>query len=395
MRILSGAIAMQQYMYVEEDQRSKWEAFAKANEAWVQETIEIQRGDTTLGFELDIPDYDTNHSTSIRYGQDPVAYNTGPYTPTWLTYPILPSGNSSAYNFNAIQHKLLGPGIQRAFESHKVVIGPVLNFEDSKEDWGENKVSQWASRYVPKDEDTSEPIIRILYPILDTEEGALTIDQPHSNVVGIIASSFFWRDFLENILPNGERGLVVVFENTCNQSFTYELSGKEAQWLGPGDLHDPQFNDYAISKKFEEIDLFSVDIGIYGGLPIDEEFCAYTVSTYPSQRMKDTHITDAPLIYASISVAIFVFTSLFFLGYDKLVSKRQEKVIMTAARSTKIVSSLFPSNIRDRLLNADEYPTRATKTGKSFMFEPTKTRLRTFLNDGESPNESKSKKTHR
>ena len=134
MRMLSEAIALQQYMYVEDHQRSEWEAFAKANEAWVQEAIEVERADTTLQVPGSIPDYDTNHSISIRY-KAPLAYNaTGPYTPTWQTYPMLPSGTTSAYNFDAIQHPLLGPGIENVLFNHKVVIGPVLNYEDTKEE---------------------------------------------------------------------------------------------------------------------------------------------------------------------------------------------------------------------------------------------------------------------
>ena len=132
MRILSDAIALQQYQYVEEDQRLEWEAYAKVNEAWVQETIRIERDDTTFHAPAPTLDYDTNHSTSIRYA-GPTPNNTGPYTPTWQTYPMLPGEGSSAYNFNAIQHKLLGPGIKKVLKDHTVVIGPVINFEDSKE----------------------------------------------------------------------------------------------------------------------------------------------------------------------------------------------------------------------------------------------------------------------
>jgi hypothetical protein len=67
MRILSHAIALQQYQYVEEDQRSEWELYAKENEEWVQEAIDVEREDTTFRAPAPIPDYDTNHSTSIRY----------------------------------------------------------------------------------------------------------------------------------------------------------------------------------------------------------------------------------------------------------------------------------------------------------------------------------------
>jgi len=386
MRILSHAIALQEYKLVQEDERSEWEAYAKANEGWVQETIEVQREDSTFLQSADIPDYDTNHSISIRYG-GPVPNGTGPYTPTWQTYPMIPAGTMSAYNWNAIQHNILGPGIKKVIANQKVVIGPVLNFEDSLETGGANRMVLWATRHSSPDVNPREPIIRILYPILDTPTGATTLNRKNSKVVGIIAASFYWRSYLENILPNGENGLVVVFANTCNQSFTYQIDGHEAKWLGPGDRHDPQFDDMEESYTFEE-SLNTSSVRIYGGLPIAFDYCAYTVSTYPSQYMKDKYHTNHPITYTMIAVGIFVFTALVFIGYDKLVSMRQKKVMSTAVQSTTIVSSLFPSNVRDRLMegNIDAKPVNKA-TGS--MFQPTKSRLRTFLNDGDSSNDNK------
>jgi len=385
-RMLSDAIAVQQYQYVTEAQRSEWEAFAKANEAWVQETVEIEREDTTLRISTEILDYDGNYSTSIRYG-GPVPNNTGPYTPTWHTYPMLPTGNFSAYNFNTIQHKVLGPGIRKVLEDHKVVIGPVLNFEDSKEQSGQNRVTIWAQRHVSPDVNPSEPVIRILYPIIDTATGAITEDTPESNAVGIIASSFFWRSFLDHVLPKDERGLIVVFKNTCNQTFTYEITGHTSNWLGPGDHRDPDFDDHCCTKTFEEIGLYR-NSRTYGGLPLDKEFCSYTVTTCPSMKMKDAHMTNEPVQYTMISVSIFLFTTLVFVGYDKLVSMRQKKVMKTAVQSTTIVSSLFPSNVRDRLLEGEGGTNIPAEKARVSPFQPNKSRLRSFLNDGEHAHDS-------
>ena len=254
---------------------------------------------------------------------------------------------------------------------------------------GTNRVVLWATRHSSPDVNPREPIIRTLYPILDTATGAITLNRNNSKVVGIIAASFYWRSYLENILPNGENGLVVVFANACNQSFTYQINGHEAQWLGTGDLHDHQFDDMGKTLTFEEIGLITnSSVRTYGGLPIDLDYCAYTVSTYPSQFMKDTYHTNEPVFYTMIAVGIFVFTALVFIGYDKLVSMRQKKVMSTAVQSTTIVSSLFPSNVRDRLMegNIDAKPVNKV-TGS--MFQPTKSRLRTFLNDGDSSNDMK------
>jgi len=395
MRMLSDALAIQQYTFVEEHERVGWEVFAKENEGWVQHTLDIMHEDTTLRLQVDLPEiYDTNHSTSIRYGgPEPIEFGTGPYFPTWHTYPMVPSGTTSAYNWNAILHPDLGPGIRETMENHKVVIGPVLNYRDTKEEARISRVGIWTERLVPPDVDPGEPVIRVLYPILDTADGAITKDEPNSKLVGILASSFFWRQFLENILPNEERGLVAVFKNTCNQSFTYEINGHHAKYLGPSDLHDnkPEWETLGNSLTFSDIGSFTDSLrttnATYGGLAINEEYCAYTVSIFPSEKMYDKFVTKEPWLYSAIAVTIFVFTTSFLLGYDKLVTIRQRKVMKTAIKSTTIVSSLFPSSIRDRLLNVEESPHMVHKDGRRSMFEPTKAKLRTYLNDGEQNSE--------
>jgi hypothetical protein len=53
-------------------------------------------------------------------------------------------------------------------------------------------------------------------------------------------------------------------------------------------------------------------------------------------------------------VLIFAFTSAVFLLYDWMVEQRQRKVMASAVHTSAIVSSLFPSTVRDRLFKADE-----------------------------------------
>ncbi|MGK3756993.1 MAG: hypothetical protein ACI8RD_009307 [Bacillariaceae sp.] len=46
--MLSNAIALQQYQIVTEEDRIEWERFAKENEQWVQDAIDVERLDTTF-----------------------------------------------------------------------------------------------------------------------------------------------------------------------------------------------------------------------------------------------------------------------------------------------------------------------------------------------------------
>jgi hypothetical protein len=50
-----------------------------------------------------------------------------------------------------------------------------------------------------------------------------------------------------------------------------------------------------------------------------------------------------------VTFFIFLFTSLVFALYDRGVERRQRMVMTSAERSSTIVSSLFPSTVRDRL----------------------------------------------
>lgn len=50
---------------------------------------------------------------------------------------------------------------------------------------------------------------------------------------------------------------------------------------------------------------------------------------------------------------VFLFTISMFLVYNHLVEKRQSIILHKATQSTAIVSSLFPKQVRDRILNND------------------------------------------
>jgi uncharacterized protein YabE (DUF348 family) len=68
--------------------------------------------------------------------------------------------------------------------------------------------------------------------------------------------------------------------------------------------------------------------------------------------MENDYRTSDPTVFTVSVVLIFAFTSAVFLVYDQLVEKRQKTVMSTAVHTSAIVSSLFPSTVRDRLFEA-------------------------------------------
>jgi len=151
--------------------------------------------------------------------------------------------------------------------------------------------------------------------------------------------------------------------------FSYILNGYDADVLGFGDLHDTRFDDDVREGAFLKDFL---EDGTVTGVPIDQR-CTYKIRVYPSQEFYDTFITTQPLNITLVIVCVFVLAIAMFLFYNRVVERRQQKILRKAAQSTAIVSSLFPKNVRERLLqdggefDADKLDFGAKSKLKGFM----------------------------
>jgi Adenylate and Guanylate cyclase catalytic domain len=123
---------------------------------------------------------------------------------------------------------------------------------------------------------------------------------------------------------------------------------------------------------------------IYSGLPISMGLCEYRISLYASDEMKAEFVTNNPMMFSIVIVSIFMFTILIFLSYDCWVELRQRRLLKVAQQSSAVLTSLFPSNVRDRLFASDERNRREMSAHEhSSGFQPIKSRLRSFMdNDG-------------
>jgi hypothetical protein len=121
-----------------------------------------------------------------------------------------------------------------------------------------------------------------------------------------------------------------------------------------------------------------VEVDLHGpdALKIDGN-CLYSFDIYPSDDLHSNWDSKLPFVFASVVAATFVAMAITFFMYDGFVRRRNTKVVSAAARTDKIVSSLFPSNVRDRLLAEEEaFEQRQEERGA-------RTRLKDFLaNDG-------------
>lgn len=170
----------------------------------------------------------------------------------------------------------------------------------------------------------------------------------NSSVSGALSMEFNWAAVLSGSLSDFKEPLVVVLDNACGGNFSYNVTGMQATFMGPGDLHDTSIDGYTPTNS--SYMAFAALFRIRGSVELSPETaCNYKITVYPTQAFKGAHLTSMPDVYLGIILLVFFIMIAVFLLYDCLVEKRQNKVVTVAQRSDAIVRSLFPEAIRDRL----------------------------------------------
>lgn len=186
----------------------------------------------------------------------------------------------------------------------------------------------------------------LFYPVFDNFQ--------KNRVVGSISIVFSWDVVFGSLLPDYIDGVIGVLETSTGQLFTYSLSGRSVTFLGEGDLHDKKYEK--MGRKFE------ANIGA-SELSTDtvDNLITYSMRIYPSAKMESQYLTNRPAIFTSVVVLIFFFTSAIFLSYDCLFQHRQNVVVQAATRTSRIVDSLFPAIVRNRMIKTQEEQERERK----------------------------------
>jgi hypothetical protein len=147
-------------------------------------------------------------------------------------YPIQSSG-FSAYNWDRFTYidpaPLLGSiTTKRAILGEPYMNPDVNNITEMKE------AQYWAdtfSELIDPGENPLEPASDVLYPVINRYDRIKLMDNDNqstettdeNDVVAVLSSSFYWRNVMNNVLPEQSRGLIVVIENSCTASFTYQV----------------------------------------------------------------------------------------------------------------------------------------------------------------------------
>jgi hypothetical protein len=214
---------------------------------------------------------------------------------------------------------------------------------------------EWFRDYIPPHEDPFEPVVDLHYPLIN-DISCVNLSQIRSDahvnntVVALLTAQIYWRDLIRSILPDGSNGIVVIVDCPCNEKFSYQMFGSEVKYLGVGDLHDAKYQHLGRSGNLSDYTSVSVRKDAYSGHPLVNDFGPYTLHIYPSDLMNADFKTSNGVIFMVSTICIFAFSAIVFFLYDRKVERRQKVAASTAQRSSALPSSLFPSTVRNQLI---------------------------------------------
>jgi hypothetical protein len=296
--------------------------------------------------------------------------------PIWQNYPVKPEWIN--YNLASDPH-VGGAGLINAtlFSNHRGVLlmGPTLFTDESDSLLVNNNGVADAS-----------PLLTSAYPILEASlpsSANSTEDYPEGLAVGILVGLTRWSQmfsssetnigsFSSSKTNNGTSphcdeqqlppDMIAVIENICSQeqddthnvhhifslAMSYSTQHQHGTYLGPGDRHDHRFDSMGYIYTLytgEVIDNTSHPCTLDGG----SGNTYYSITLYPTSNMQESYETNHPWEYALVASAIGMILLLAVSYSYWRVRQRHRVVSIEAIRSRKVVASLFPSSVHDRI----------------------------------------------
>jgi hypothetical protein len=161
-------------------------------------------------------------------------------------------------------------------------------------------------------------------------------------LVGFLLGVTAFENIMDNVVQEGANGIICVISDSCGSDMTFELNGPVSKFLGNEDSHDSRFDGFMQSAQ--------LDAQLEAYETITEGMCVHELRVYPSPAFRASYETNHPAVYTSVVVLAFIVTAVLLIIYDRMITRRQEKTMNTAIRTGNLVASMFPENVRDRLL---------------------------------------------
>jgi class 3 adenylate cyclase len=323
---LTGAFNVSMNVLVEENEKDAWEEYSVANQGWIQTGLELnEEGQVAPPI---IPYIHKGNATLPAKGPaDPY------YSVRWQISPV--PENIDWVNFNPLTNEMAST----FDELMKMYPATLSALRDEPHD-NEGRLQSHLIH----------PLFKQIYP---------SEVQSQRTLVGYLDTVVPLDIFFKNILPPGAAPLALVLHNSCGQTATFELRGPSVFLLSSTeDIHDKKFN------HMEMLFIFSNQtLDRYGGISenmystaqsMDGIYCFYEYSIYPTQELQDIYMTYRPLYFTLGFVFTFLFAIILIFVYDFFRAKQKKSVKTKAERDNAILTSLFPVQVRQRLIDAND-----------------------------------------
>lgn len=354
------------------DDRAAWEAWAPENLDWLWHGLALERLDDKSDSNRRMTIFATNRldvaSTKpfqslkkdwlVENGKfvAPVIFGlnpdgpTGfgpesdadaPFLPTWMQMPAVPT----TINFDLLSSPLGGDAANATLSSGEATLSRFANLSMATQP-AQDSLVEYLTRVISNsigNEDyvyQGDPVASLGVPVFND-----FVDRQRHEAVAVLASLVHFQQLFADILPSNSGSIFAVLSNTCGDLASYEIHGEIATYLGPGDYHDESF-DY-IKQIYNFFDLTTE-------LHMNDDYCVYSIEIYPSDDLHEQYISKAPIVYAIILASVIIFVSAVSLTYDFVLQRRLKRITKSAKNSRAIVTSLFPANVRERLLKEED-----------------------------------------
>ena len=342
---LSGAVDMIYAPLVRNADRATWESYSVSNQDMVAKDV---------GSDQEIPGF---MHTSSKGPVTPVP-EADFYAPIWQMNP-LPT-KTSVFNFNLLGvpeiltvAPFVGPDLtvgttgildtefllrsqdepmseHDGHGDHRKLNENIFGDHDDHGDHGNHDENSHVHDHM------GHPQSLLIVPVYEEAHNE------ESPIVGYIVAVMSWYKVFQDILKDSSAPMYAVLEESCGHTYTY-CFGHHGEGLEEreGDHHLQKYDHLKQSNKFIQ---YPEDV------PFFENFCEYNLSLYPDQSFEDQFKSKRPL-HSSLAVAgVFLWIASVFFFYDFLVRRRQDKVNDVATKSNAVVASLFPAQVRDKLM---------------------------------------------
>ena len=209
-------------------------------------------------------------------------------------------------------------------------------------------------------------------PVLDNKR--------ENTVAGVIGVTVDLESQYQDALQ-GNAHVVVVHTSPC-ATFSMEVFGPDATFLGQGDRHDDRYEGLgkqplvldATNTRFQDVTAAQREyfFGYYAmgsttststGASSNETGCPVTIEVYPTKQYRDSfHNKWSNIVPPLVCAMMFLINLALFLSHDRLVRRRQRMVEKAAHDANAIVNSLFPAVFRDRLMRSQSQQQEITAT---------------------------------